>query len=533
MQSTFSQRGASRRTLKWRILLPLGLLLLLPVLTYTALEFSRLNEQETLVQNLYQAQLGAILFSVNQYCWDVVSGWGNFLHEETQRARTAHDLAPQLARVRTRYNAVLAALVYRHERLTLSLPDSLPAEQARLRERIAAIFSAEAEAIARMQEHAAKGYVRPLVLPMSNAEAAQEQLLVLFARETEAARGVYQLEGVLLSTERFVQTVLLPKISEFEDQNFLLAIKRADSGRIFFATQKAADSIFEYEEPLWVLPEMVLAIKLSGVSTTEIVRARTRRTLYLLLGIDVIILLAAGMFLRMLLRETQLARLKSDFVDNVSHDLRTPLGLIRMFAETLQMGRVPSEQKKQEYYGILAREAERLTRMVNNLLDFSRIEAGRKIYEPRAIDLAAVLSEVLDSYRYHLQRRGFELEEKILSQVPLINADKEAVSQAFVNLLDNAVKYSEAHKHITVALFRADPWVVIEVTDRGLGIEATQQQKIFDKFYRVEAVGRDTRGAGIGLALVQHVMAAHGGKVEVQSELGKGSSFYLKFPISL
>ncbi|MEK7727962.1 MAG: hypothetical protein AAB354_06070, partial [candidate division KSB1 bacterium] len=113
MQSTFSQRGASRRTLKWRILLPLGLLLLLPVLTYTALEFSRLNEQETLVQNLYQAQLGAILFSVNQYCWDVVSGWGNFLHEETQRARTAHDLAPQLARVRTRYNAVLAALVYR------------------------------------------------------------------------------------------------------------------------------------------------------------------------------------------------------------------------------------------------------------------------------------------------------------------------------------------------------------------------------------------------------------------------------------
>ncbi len=507
------------------------MLLLLPLLVYTGLELSRLNEQETLVQNLYQAQLGAILFSVNQYCWDVVSGWGNALFAETRDAQNTEALAARLDRVRMRNNAVRAAFVYQQEQFFLSLPDSQRAQQSLLAARLSAVLSIENAAIARMHEHAAKGYFRPLVLPLQNTDPLQEELLVLFASEATKASASKQLHGLLLSTSQFVQTVLRPKIAEFENQNFLLAVKRADAAQIFFTTQDASNSDYEYEEPLWVLPKMSLAIKLRGASTAEIVRARTKRTLYLLAGVNAIILLAVVLFLRTLLRETQLARLKSDFVDNVSHDLRTPLGLIRMFAETLQMGRVPAEEKKQEYYGILAREADRLTRMVNNLLDFSRIEAGRKVYEQKKIALAAVLAEVLNSYRYHLRQRGFVLEENFSAQLPVIHADAEAVGQAFVNLLDNAVKYSAAEKHIRVALYRVENWIVVEVTDRGLGIAAKHQHKIFDRFYRIEEVGGEARGAGIGLALVQHVMTAHGGKVEVQSVPGQGSTFRLKFPV--
>lgn len=527
----FSRHGKSRRTFMRRMIIPLGALLLLPLLLYTALEFSRLNEQEALLQELYQSQLSAILFSVNQYCWDVVSGWGNFLNEATRHARSASEIESQLGQVRARYEAVLAAFVFRQEQLMLSLPDSLHAQTKQFSDRLLALVANESEAIERMKGLAAKGYFRPLALRLENAGSGAEGLLMLFAHEAQMPGNEHQVSGLLLSTEHFVQTVLRPKITEFESQNFLLAIKRATSGKIIIATQESANVLYEHEEPLWVLPNMVLAIKLSGASTTEIVRARTKRTISLLVGVDVIILFAVALFMRILSRESQLARLKSDFVDNVSHDLRTPLGLIRMYAETLQMGRVPAEQKKQEYYGILAREAERLTRMVNNLLDFSRIEAGRKVYEQKAVDLTVVLAEVLASYRYHLQQRGFVLEERISVALPLIQADAEAVSQAVVNLLDNAVKYSEAQKYILVALVREENWVVLEVTDHGLGIAPQHQQKIFDKFYRVEEIGGDSRGAGIGLALVQHVMAAHGGKVEVKSVLGKGSSFYLKFPL--
>ncbi len=522
-----SSTPARPRTLGARLWFLVGLLLCLPVISYTALELTRLNEQEALIEDLYRAQLGAILFSVNQYCWDVVSGWGNSLRTELAAATHSKTERVQMSlmRVQQRHEPIQIAFAYAQKRIVLALADSLAPQREQLAARIAETLARHMRETDKMLEHASKGYVRPVVLELAPTSRGNETLILVFAGEEE------NLEGLLISTASFVRQVLRPKISEFESRNFLLAVKRTDDQSILLATNAAAREAFEYEEPLWILPNMTLAIKLQNTSTAEIAATRTRRTLWLMLGVNVIILTTIALILRTLFREAQLARLKSNFVDNVSHDLRTPLGLIRMFAETLQMGRVPSEEKKQEYYGVLARETERLTRMVNNLLDFSRIEAGRKVYDSKAFNLTAVIAEVLNSYRFHLEQRGFTLVQKLSPEMLWITADVEAVSQAFVNLLDNAVKYSDEHKHITVALYRDENWAVLAVTDRGIGIDAKHRHKIFDKFYRVETVGRDTRGAGIGLALVQHVMVAHNGKVEVQSELGKGSSFYLKFPI--
>ncbi|MGH7600469.1 MAG: sensor histidine kinase, partial [bacterium] len=494
--------------------MPVCLLILAPIITYTAFELANSSEREQLIQNLYQAQLGAILFSVNQYCWDVVNGWGNFLRAELQSGgglpTSPSQITARLAKVQQRYAVLSGAFATPANNLCLALPDSMASTRGPITQSISRALAAGAAEIEKMREQARKGYSRPAVLKL-DIDSADSQLLFVFSFESENETGPAHLGGLLVSSENFVQQVLRHKIAEFESKNFLLAVKQAGTNRIIFATQDLANVVFEEEEPLWVLPDVKLAIKLAGLSTAEIARSRTQRTLFLMLGIDIVILAAVILLLRNILRETELARLKSDFVDNVSHDLRTPLGLIRMFAETLEMGRLTSEEKRQEYYRTLAREAARLTRMVNNLLDFSRIEAGRKAYEPKSVELPMLIKDALDSYRFHLQQRGFVLAEQLDGEVPPISADAEAVAQAFLNLLDNAVKYSAEEKHITVGLRREGEWTVIEVKDRGLGIEPKHLDKIFGKFYRVETVGHETRGAGIGLALVQHIMQAHHG----------------------
>ncbi|MGH7496476.1 MAG: sensor histidine kinase [bacterium] len=527
---TNRQRHSARPL--WRIALLVILLLLIPLFTYTALEISRTNEQETLLQNIYEAQLGAMLFSVNQYCWDVVNGWGSFLRAEISGgsgvpASSAH-LAARLSNVQQRYPALAGAFCLEDGQIYLALSDSLKPRHHQVKQHIQNLLTAGAQGIEKMRAYASKGYDRPIVQQL-HLDSTRQHLLFVFSFESGSAPP--SLGGFFFSSESFVQQVLQPKISEFASQNFLLAVKQSGTNRIFFAEQEVAHETFEQEEALWVLPDMKLAIKLTGTSAAKIAAGRTRQTMFLMLGLDAVILIAAGLLLRVILREAQLARLKSDFVDHVSHDLRTPLGLIRMFAETLEMGRLASAEKQQEYYRVLSRESARLTRLVNNLLDFSRIEAGRKEYDKKPVALPALMQEALETYRFHMQQRGFALIENIEANVPPIVVDPEAVTQAFLNLLDNAIKYSEQEKHVTVSLGRAGNWAVIAVADRGLGIAPKHHDKIFGKFYRVEKIGQETRGAGIGLAIVQHVMQAHGGRVEVNSEPGKGSSFVLKFPL--
>ena len=247
------------------------------------------------------------------------------------------------------------------------------------------------------------------------------------------------------------------------------------------------------------------------------------------------VMLLAGLFLvyANVRRELHLSRLKSDFVANVSHELKTPLALVRLFAETLELGRVPNEEKAQQYYRVINKESQRLTQLINNILDFSRIEAGRKEYRFRPADVGAVVREVVESYRFPIEQQGFELEVNVAEDLPEIVVDPEALSQALLNLANNAIKYSGDGKHLGLDVRRRDDHVVISVSDRGVGIPRAEQKKIFEKFYRVEnTLIHTTKGSGLGLALVQHIMDAHGGSVELESEPGKGSTFRLVLPPS-
>jgi len=306
-------------------------------------------------------------------------------------------------------------------------------------------------------------------------------------------------------------------------------------GELLYETAPTPDDRFEVVRMMSVpsFEGVRILLRYRDRSIEEEVR-RLALTKTALIGfIDVMLL--AGLFLvyANVRRELRLSRLKSDFVANVSHELKTPLALIRLYAETLELGRVPSEDKARRYYRVINKESQRLTQLINNILDFSRIEAGRKEYRFRPADVGAVVREVVEAYRFPIEQQGFELEVKIAEDLPEIVVDPEALSQALLNLTNNAIKYSGEGKYLGLDVHRDDGRLVISVTDRGVGISRAEQKKIFEKFYRVEdTLIHTTKGSGLGLALVQHIMDAHGGTVELESESGKGSTFRLVLPLA-
>jgi signal transduction histidine kinase len=279
-------------------------------------------------------------------------------------------------------------------------------------------------------------------------------------------------------------------------------------------------------------PGLVLAMKMRGTTLQAISDRFFRQSFLILGGLSLLLAVGLGVTYRNVSKEIALARLKSDFVSNVSHELRTPLSLIRLYAETLEMGRLKTPDKFQEYYQIIRKESERLTALINNILDFSRIEAGRKEYDFRETDLRELVANTLESYRYEIEQHGFTLEEKI-DPVPHMRVDREAMARSLVNLVNNALKYSQDRKYIGVNLYRENGSVKLEVIDHGIGIPSQEQEKIFEKFYRVgDPLVHNTKGSGLGLSLVQHIAHAHGAEVSVDSTPGQGSKFTIKLPLT-
>ncbi len=278
---------------------------------------------------------------------------------------------------------------------------------------------------------------------------------------------------------------------------------------------------------------LMLGIKFQGTSVAELGRSWIRRSFILLCILSLLVVGGLVLTKHVVSKEMALAKLKSDFVSNVSHELRTPLALIRLYAETLELGRITTRDKKQQYYRIIRKESERLTALINNILDFSRIEAGRKEYEFRPTDIGDLVHNTLDSYRYQIEQQGFEFQEKIDENLPPITVDREAIARAVVNLVNNALKYSADDKYLGVNLYRENGAVKLEVIDHGIGIARRDQAKIFEKFYRTgDPLVHNTKGSGLGLSLVRHITEAHGGAIEVDSTPGKGSRFVLSLPLN-
>ncbi|HEY7373859.1 MAG TPA: HAMP domain-containing sensor histidine kinase [Polyangia bacterium] len=227
------------------------------------------------------------------------------------------------------------------------------------------------------------------------------------------------------------------------------------------------------------------------------------------------------------------AQLRSDFIANVSHELKTPLSLIRMFGELLATGKYKGEAMGREYAGIINREAERLSHLIDNVLDFARLERGKASYHFAEGHLEEVVERALDVYRHRLEKEKLRLRTEIESNLPAVRMDEGAMTLVLLNLVDNAVKYAGDGGEVSVQLRRVPGAVALSIADRGSGIAHDDQRRIFERFYRAEnARVRNVRGSGIGLALVKHIAEAHGGRVEVESAPGRGSTFTVYVPVA-
>ena len=276
----------------------------------------------------------------------------------------------------------------------------------------------------------------------------------------------------------------------------------------------------------------VALFDLNGKSIEQLVGKEKQLYLMLFAGIIVVMLIGIVVMVRAVIHESEVSRMKSEFVSNVSHELKTPLALIRMFGETLDEGIVTDEKKRREFYSIIRKESERLTHLINNVLDFSRMDAGAKEYNFEEADLVKVVRNSLEAYKFHIRDNGFKIESELPNESVMVKIDKDAISQALLNLLSNAVKYSEEKKYILVEVSKNSTSALISVTDSGVGIAKEELKKIFDKFYRVPATkGEERRGSGLGLTLAKHIIEAHGGTIDVESEMGKGSKFIIRLPL--
>jgi signal transduction histidine kinase len=235
---------------------------------------------------------------------------------------------------------------------------------------------------------------------------------------------------------------------------------------------------------------------------------------------------------RVLYREAKLSRMKTDFVSLVSHELRTPVTSIRMFIETLALGRVKDPAQIQEVLQLLTRETERLSTLIDRVLDWSRIESGRKEYHRVVQPVSVVVEMAVAAFRAQRLEGDLRLTVDVPEGLPPVQVDRDAIAGALLNLLQNAYKYSGADKRIALTVQAGGRWVDLSVEDHGVGISPRDRKRIFERFYRVDnLLTRKTEGSGLGLAITKRIVEAHGGRITVKSEPGKGSRFTLQIPV--
>jgi signal transduction histidine kinase len=230
--------------------------------------------------------------------------------------------------------------------------------------------------------------------------------------------------------------------------------------------------------------------------------------------------------------ELELSKMKSDFVSTVSHEFKSPLSSIRQLAEMLQSGRVPSEDRRRQYYDVLVEQSERLSLLIDNILDFAKIEEGRKKFNFEIVDIGPLLLEIVSTIQDSIRHKDFVIKVEIEENLQSIMVDRAAITQAITNLIDNAIKYSGEAKNILVRAFVENQYLIITVKDFGIGIRKEEIDKVFERFYRGgDALTRTVKGSGLGLTLVKQIVEVHNGNVNVESKPGDGSIFSIRLPL--
>jgi signal transduction histidine kinase len=339
--------------------------------------------------------------------------------------------------------------------------------------------------------------------------------------------------GFQTKLDALLEGTIAPSLEEAElGSGLSLAVVAANGLRILqrgsIDDRRPAISVTPRTLPFWQLTVWR--------DPNAIAQSSSRRSL-ILFGLIAVALLGVGLgafsTFRHVQQSLELARMKSDFLSNITHELKTPLTSIQMFAEMLSLGRVRNQQKRLEYYQHITNETTRLRTMIDDILDFARSEQGKVHYVLASHDLEEVMHDAADLFHLSAEARGFSLDLQTAEAGPLppVNISREAIVRLLLNLLSNAVKYSLLEHSIVMRLERRGDVQAISIRDRGIGIEPENLKRIFDKFFREgDPLTREVSGTGLGLSLVDSIARAHGGRLEVESRKSEGSTFTLLLP---
>ena len=485
-----------------------------------------LYQNERMIDSIYTSQLESVIFSVNQYSDDVVSSWANQFEQELQK-KDSKSNEVSLAFINRNVSVEMLFLAdsirIKHMFVRNQASDSIMYRESQFQD----ILETNRSSVYRLIQYIDGGYrkIQPIDIEIPNHS------LFLFAYQKSAdSIGVC---GIVVNTQGFIRENLGPKIQAVAQDQFYLSVFELASDTEVFSNElyETEDKNIEHKKALWLMPDYLLGIQLKGETIEDLVKRRTRFNIWIIVIIDIIMILAAGFVYRGVRQQMKLAQIKSEFVSNVSHEIRTPLAVINMYSETLEMNRIKDESKKKEYYQIINTEANRLSGIVNKILNFSKIESGKREYKFVEADLNEIIGQIIQTYQHHFKSKGFACNFYPGENLPLISADKEAITDATINLIDNAMKYSHYKKQIDVVTGFNSNHVFVEVKDYGIGIDKKDQKMVFDKFYRVTKgnLAHQAKGSGIGLSIVKHIMDAHDGTISLVSKLGEGSRFILNF----
>ena len=331
-------------------------------------------------------------------------------------------------------------------------------------------------------------------------------------------------------------------VALFREESFLDAMgSLAQSGASIPGTrvellqpgEKAQDEVAFLTVPLGeLLPGWSLALHLAGPDPfSEAAEREVAGYLWaslLSIGAVVVMALMAG---RYLLRQMRLTRLKNDFIATVTHELKTPLSSVRLFAETLREGRYQDDRQEKRYLDLLVKENERLSRLIDNFLSFSRMERDKRAFDLVEVAPEDVVQAAQGAVGERFESEGCRLDVEVEPALPHVMADPDALVTVLLNLLDNAHKYTGQEKHIALRAYAADAQVCLEVKDNGVGMSRRAVRKAFDRFYQADtSLSRGAGGCGLGLSIVKFIVDAHGGTIDIESEPGKGSTFTVRLP---
>ncbi len=498
----------------------LSVILVFPSIFFSAYEIGNLNKNEQVIDSIYSSQLESILFSVNQYSDDVLSGWANQLDRHES----------EIARILEKNYAIDAICLIDSANFELLSKEKITDDSLNLLTlNLKDAFQKNLAKIESLQRYIKSGYQKIEFIDCN----IKEKNLCAFTSMTD--RLNIQTIFLLLDTKKFISENLGPKIQGIAQDRFFISVYQKQDDKEIYSNVVHEDEAkaIQQRKDFWLFPDYQLGIQMRGNTVEDLVKKRTRTNVILLIVMNVVLLLGASFVYRNIRQQIRLTQLKSDFVSNVSHEIRTPLALINMYSETLEMGRISSEEKKKEYYKVINTEANRLSRMVNNILNFNKIESGRREYHFASSSLNLEVESLVGNYRQHIDQKGFKIDLNLGTNLPDLKIDKEAVSEAIINMIDNAMKYSGDIKHIKIETVLREGFACVKIIDFGIGIAPADQTLVFDKFFRVSSgdLAYRAKGSGIGLSIVKHIMDAHQGKVELESKLGKGSCFSLYFPI--